>query len=159
VPVAPTESAARVMVMSMRPGAVCCVKVALAPPERMKLPSLTERTRKSDGSNVSVRVTVESRAALMTEIGTVYGPAPTRIAPPGGVTTTWADPRAVAADGAGGGTGGSCGAAAAGGVAGFCAVAGGGGVPGTGVGTNTVPGTGVLPGGVNTVPPAAGSPA
>ena len=44
----------------------------------MKLPSCTVRTRSSAGSNVSVSVMVDSREALATEIGTVYGPPPTR---------------------------------------------------------------------------------
>ena len=44
----------------------------------MKLPSCTVRTRSIAGSKVSVSVIVDSRDALVIEIGTVYGPPPTR---------------------------------------------------------------------------------
>src|SRR5262249_25975422 len=70
VPDAPVASAERVMVMSTRPGLTCCVKTAFTPPDRMKLPSLTARTRSSDGSKVIVSATVERREAFVTEIGT-----------------------------------------------------------------------------------------
>src|SRR5207249_1340067 len=80
------------IVTSIRPGLTCCVNVAFTPPDRMKLPSLTARTRRSEGSNVTVIATVDNRDAFVTEIGTVYGPPPTRIAVPGGDTMTCARP-------------------------------------------------------------------
>ena len=51
-------------------------------------PSFTARTRNSIGSNVNVSVIIESRDALTMEIGTVYGPAPTRNVVPGGEERT-----------------------------------------------------------------------
>ncbi|HEY2906270.1 MAG TPA: hypothetical protein VGJ29_10260, partial [Vicinamibacterales bacterium] len=53
-------------------------------------------------------VTVDSREAFTTEIGTVYGPPPTRNAVPGGVMITCAAPRpgeVVVSGVTGGGTG------------------------------------------------------
>ena len=50
VPVAPVASDERMTVISTRPGDTCCVKVALAPPDRMKLPSFTARTCSNPGS-------------------------------------------------------------------------------------------------------------
>ena len=41
---------------------------------------------------MSVSVTVEMRDASVIEIGTVYGPPPTRNVGPGGEMMTWADP-------------------------------------------------------------------
>src|ERR1019366_1164716 len=74
----------------------------------MKLPSCTMRTRRSAGLNVSVSVTVESRVAPTTEIGTVYGPPPTRNAVEGGERITCAEPTpadVIGASGAGVGEG------------------------------------------------------
>lgn len=73
-PDAPVASAARVMVMSTRPGFTCWVNVAFTPPDRMKLPSDTLRTRSNIGSYIKVIVIVDSRDAPATVIGTVYGP-------------------------------------------------------------------------------------
>ncbi len=42
----------------------------------MKLPSCTRAHAQLAGSKVSVSVTVDSRDASVTEIGTVYGPPP-----------------------------------------------------------------------------------
>src|SRR5436190_5948571 len=56
----------------------------------MKLPSCTVRTRTTAGLNVIVNDIDESRVALVTEIGSVYGPPPTRNSADGGETTTWA---------------------------------------------------------------------
>src|SRR5204862_5951071 len=92
VPDAPIASAPREIVMSTRPLPACWVKLALTPPVRMKLPSCTARTRMIAGSNVSVSVIVEIRVAPVTEIGTVYGPPPTRNVVPDGESSTWADP-------------------------------------------------------------------
>ncbi len=75
MPDAPVASPARVIVMSTRPGAICWVKVAFAPADRMKLPSCTLRTRSSAGSKVSVSETVDRRETFTIEIGIVYGPA------------------------------------------------------------------------------------
>ena len=80
------------IVMSTRPGAICWVNVAFAPPDRMKLPSCTLRTRSSAGSKVSVSVMVDSRETFVIEIGTVYGPPPTRNVARGGDRTTCAVP-------------------------------------------------------------------
>ena len=93
---------------------------ALAPPDRMKLPSFTARTRSSAGSKVSVSVIVESRETFVIEIGTVYGPAPTLNAVPGGVRSTCAAPSPgeliLAVSPVGGGV--ACAGGAAGGAAG-----------------------------------------
>src|SRR5580658_7049422 len=58
----------------------------------MKLPSWRLRTRSSVGSNVTVSEMVESLDTFEIEIGTVYGPPPTRNTAPGGVMATWAAP-------------------------------------------------------------------
>jgi hypothetical protein len=87
------------MVMSTRPVATCWVKVAFAPPDRMKLPSWTLRTRSSAGSNVSVSEIVESLDTFVIEIGTLYGPAPTRKPVAGGVMITCACPTPVVVTG------------------------------------------------------------
>ena len=125
--------------MSTRPAAAStiCVKVACAPPARMKLPSWTARTRSAAGLNVIVSDSPESRDAFVADTATVYGPPPTRNSGPGGVTTICAPALAiagfglvavapagaagiaagVAAEGAGGGTpaaGTPCGVAAPG---------------------------------------------
>lgn len=71
VPVAPVASDDRVIVMSTRPGDTCWVNAALAPPDRMKLPSFTARTRNSPGSKVNVSVIIDSRDTFEIEIGTV----------------------------------------------------------------------------------------
>ena len=127
VPVAPVASDERVIVMSTRPGADCWVNDALAPPDRMKLPSLTARTRSSAGSKVRVIVTVDSRDTLVTEIGTVYGPAPTLKTLPGGDRITWAEPSPGETVGASAGDAGGAAAEAAvgGGVAGAAGSGGG----------------------------------
>src|SRR5205085_536537 len=96
---------------------------------------------------------VDSRDALTTEIGTVYGPPPTRNAVPGGDRITCADPTpwvAVTVPGVPGGVvavGGVCavgaGAAGGGATAAACGVcgagvgAGSGGGAGAGVGVGT----------------------
>jgi hypothetical protein len=152
VPVAPVASPARAIVMSIRPGLTCWANVALAPPDRMKLPSCTTRGRMSAGSNVIVRAMVDRREAFATDTGTVYGPPPTRSVG-GGDNTICASPNPVDVVGpapAGGAAGvvGAGGAAAAGGVVGV-------GVGG-GVGTITVPGTGVASGGGATGCPPGG---
>ena len=124
MPDAPVESAALAIVMSMRPPVTCCENVALTPPDRMKVPSDTLLTRKSAGSNVRVNVTVDSRAALITESGTVYGPPPTRNVVPDGVIVTCAIPRP--GDVIGGGATGVGRGATVGGPAGGSVVAAGG---------------------------------
>src|SRR5437762_10670650 len=101
----------------------------------MKLPSCTARTRSADGLNVTVSERPDRRDALVAEIATVYGPAPTRKSVPGGVTTICAP--ALATTGA------------AGLVAG--AAAGGAGAAWTAV----VPGICELPGGTIDTPGAA----
>src|SRR5436190_6284480 len=152
VPDAPTTSAPREIVMSIRPPLTCWLNTADAPPVRMKGPSCTVRTRSTFGSNVIVRLMVVSRVAPLIDTGTVYGPPPTRNVVPGVEMTTCADPMpgvvignsAVGAGGGAGGAGGGC-VSTTGGVAGGAA----GGVAGGVVGgcTSTVPGTGVDPGG------------
>lgn len=159
VPVAPVASADRVTVMSTRPGATCCVNVAVAPPDRMKLPSFTPRTRNNPGSKVNVSVTIESRDTFTIDIGTVYGPAPTRNDVPGGVRTTWANPSPD--DDRSPPVVGAAGAAAAGGgtsegKTGLGVVGTGCGTGVCGVGTSTVPGTGVVPGGTASCVPGGG---
>ena len=131
----------------------------------MKLPSCTLRTRSSAGSKVSVSETVESRETFTIEIGTVYGPAPTRNVVPGGERITCASPTPGVVIGGSTGAGGgrrrgeaapACGAAADGAAAGGAASASGGcgGAAGGGCGgTTTVPGTGVVPGGGATMVP------
>src|SRR3954451_1930109 len=167
VPVAPVASADRIIVMSTRPLLVCCVNVAFAPPDRMKLPSLTTRTRSKAGLYVNVSVIDDSRLASVIEIGTVYGPPPTRNVVPGGDRITCAEPMPGVVVGSAGGVAACAGAAAggasaaAGGVAvpagGVPAVPGGGGAgAGVGAGTTTVPGTGVDPGGDPSVVPLGG---
>ena len=47
------------------------VNAALSPPCRMKVPSCTERARKTFGLYVTVNVTTETREAVLIEIGTV----------------------------------------------------------------------------------------
>lgn len=121
VPDAPVASALRVIVMSTRPPVDCWMKLALAPADRMKLPSCTLRTRRSAGSYVNVSVIVDSRVAATIDSGTVYGPCPTRNVVPGGEISTCAVPRPVDVVGGSG--------AAAGADADCC-----GGGPGTGVG-------------------------
>lgn len=140
--------------MSMRPvpASTICVKVAWAPPARMKLPSWTARTRTADGLNVSVSDNPDRREALVAETATVYGPAPTRNSGPGGVTTICAPAGAIAgeglvgvvAEGAGGGAPGTadCGPGPGGAGAGAA-------------GTAVVPGVGELPGGMIDTPGAA----
>src|SRR5437763_5568812 len=161
-------TAPREIVMSTRPPLACWVNVALAPPVRMKLPSCTARTRRIAGSKVSVSVIVVMRAAPLIEIGTVYGPPPTRNVVPGGDSTTCADPIpgdvvGVSAAGGWAATGGvvvAGGGVTAGGVSmtgGGGAAAGGGVVTGgVGGGASTVPGTGVVPGGSVTTAVAPG---
>src|SRR6266446_6933073 len=104
----------------------------------MKLPSCTARTRNADGLNVTVSERPDRREALVAEIATVYGPAPTRKSVPGGVTTICAPAPTT--------TG------AAGLVAG--AAAGGAGAAWTAV----VPGICELPGGTIDTPGAAAAP-
>ncbi|PYR06337.1 MAG: hypothetical protein DMG00_19305 [Acidobacteria bacterium] len=171
VPVAPVASAARASVMSMRFPFTCCVKVTLTPPARMNVPSFTLRTRSFVASNVSVSVSVERRVASVIEIGTVYGPPPTRNVGPGGDRMICADPMpgvvvgpgatgsaaggvAVVGAGVAGAVVGAAGAAPGGaGVGAGCAAGSAGtattfgGVCCCGCGTGTVPGTGVDPGG------------
>src|SRR5581483_5299869 len=129
----------------------------------MKLPSLTLRTRSFVGSNVSVSVKVEMRAASEIEIGTVYGPPPTRNVGPVGEMMICAAP--IPGDCVGTAAGSAVVGVGLGGTvagAGFTAAAWGGG--GTtmfdggcvwvGCGASTTPGTGVDPGGTATcVPP------
>src|SRR6516162_9490382 len=135
----------------------------------MKLPSFTLRTRSFVGSNVSVNVSVEMRVASVIEMGTVYGPPPTRKVGPGGEMMICAAPTpgdCVGADtcagvpGAGGVGGGGCaGAGDSGGAVGSIGTTtlDGGGVCGCG-GGSTVPGTGVDPGGTTScVPPGPGT--
>src|SRR5690242_19154476 len=88
----------------------------------MNPPSVTERTRSRAGSKASVIEIVERRDALLIEMGTVYGPPPTRTGVPGGVTTTIAAPNPAVVTGAsvaacwpGGGVAGAGGAAGDGG--------------------------------------------
>src|SRR4029453_6733531 len=96
---------------------------------------------------------VVTRASDVMEIGTVYGPPPTRNSVPGAVTTTCATPAAVLVDVSAGGC------AAAGGV--WAGVSGAGGVSAGGVagagwaggccvggccGNGTTPGAGNVPG-------------
>src|ERR1700676_2289669 len=116
VPDAPVASPARAMVMSTRPALACCVNVAFAPPDRMKLPSWTLRTRSSAGSNVNVSEMVESLDTFEIEIGTVYGPAPTRNPVPGGVRMTCATPTPAVVTGGSAGDGGGTAAAVGGGA-------------------------------------------
>ena len=80
----------------------------------MKLPSCTARTRTIAGSKVSVNVIVVIRVAPVIEIGTVYGPPPTRNVVPDGDRITCADPMpgetvGVSAAGGWAGVGGVCG--------------------------------------------------
>src|ERR687898_1447345 len=118
----------------------------------MKLPSCTDRTRSGPGLKVTVRDTVAIRGALVTEMGTVYGPPPTRNSVPGAVTATCATlpggaasagcgsaPGGVVALASGGGTGVSAGA--------WGCVCGGVWVGGDGSGgSGTTPGEGSVPG-------------
>src|SRR5262245_21857153 len=95
---------------------------------------------------------VDNRDTLLIDIGTVYGPAPTRNAAAGVDSVTCASPTpcvvvagAGPTDGVGAAAGGTvCGAAVCGGggCGAGCVAAG----AGCG-GTTTVPGTGVVPGG------------
>src|SRR5436190_9563191 len=114
-PDAPVESAARVSVMSMRFPLTDCAKTTLMPPARMKLPSCTVRTRSFVGSKITVSVIVEIRCASVIEIGTVYGPPPTRRVGPGGVISTCAEPTPADVVGTAGAV---CAGGLAGGVAG-----------------------------------------
>src|SRR3990167_2719962 len=145
VPDAPVESPARVSVMSIRPALVCWVKTTSMPPVRMKLPCCADRTRSFVGSYMSVSDTVDKPSPFVTEIGTVYGPPPTRRVGGGERTIcAWPSPDDVvgvwaAGSGGTGGNGGVVVSGAAGDGAGP-----GGAAPGTGVAgvTRTVPGTG-----------------
>src|SRR5688500_2191355 len=142
---------------STRPiaASTCCVNVACTPPVRRKLPSWTARTRRAAGLKVIVSVTLESCDAPAIEIGTVYGPAPTRNSGPGGerricppvgiaaVATGGVPPAAPCGVPAAGGTSPGCGAGATG-----CAGA---------AGSVVVPGTCELPGGTTTIPPGPGA--
>ena len=67
--------------MSMRPllSSTCWVNAGVTPPCRMNVPSCTLRTRSSAGLKVIDSVTADSRVAPEIDIGTVYGPPPTRI--------------------------------------------------------------------------------
>src|SRR4029077_10952589 len=127
--------------------------------DRMKLPSWTLRTRSSAGSNDNVSEMVESLDTFVIEIGTVYGPAPTRNAVPGGVRMTCATPRpAVVTGGSAGGGGGTAADVGGGAAEGGWAPGGGvvgcaGGAAGGAGGTTIVPGTGELPGGASTFTP------
>ena len=109
-PEAPTASLTRVMTMSTRPaaGSIRGVNEVATPPWRMKLPSCTVLARTADPLKVIVIVAVDARDTPLIEIGTGYGPPPTRNSVPEGVTITCAAPAAAAgAVGAGGsGTGG-----------------------------------------------------
>src|SRR5262245_8971525 len=106
---------------------------------------------------------VDRRDTLSTEIGTVYGPPPTRNVVPGGVTMTCAEPTTGEDEspgvgggvyGAGGAGGGSCGAGAGTGAATAGAVAGAAAAAfAVFGGTTTVPGTGDEPGGGARVTP------
>src|SRR5215470_1943791 len=103
----------------------------------MKLPSFTLRTRSFVGSNVSVNVSVEMRVASVIEMGTVYGPPPTRNIGPGGEMMICAAP--TPGDCVGGAA--CCGVAGAGGDAGVggagAGAADGGGAVGS-IGTTTL---------------------
>src|SRR5688572_31987630 len=81
------------MAMSARPvfASPACVNVALIPPDRMKLPSATARIRSTAGLYVTVTATLEICDAPEIEIGTLYGPPPTRKSPDGGDTMIWPD--------------------------------------------------------------------
>src|SRR5262249_22171369 len=131
----------------MRPaiGSTCCVNWAAEPPCRMKLPSCTLRTRSAAGLKVIVTETFERRDAFDTEIGTVYGPPPTRNSVPGGVSR-------ICAVCGGGGRAIGVGCAPAG--APVCVAAAGGGVP---AGAAVVPATCVLPGGITGTCAAGGT--
>src|SRR5438045_2723236 len=137
----------------------------------MKLPSCTVRRRRMAGSYCTVNVIVVRRVAPLIEIGMLYGPAPTRAAGGGEITTCaapipgdvigasgWTCAGGAAAGGTPGGVavGGVVSGVTVGGVAAGGVAAGGvvpGGVPGWGC-TSTVPGTGDDPGGaVTTAPP------
>src|SRR5439155_3795913 len=172
VPDAPVASAPRESVMSIRLPLTCCAKLTVTPPARMKLPSCTVRTRSFVGSKITVSVMVAMRDASVIEIGTVYGPPPTRSVGGGEMITCAAPMPADTVGTAGAGVGGcvvagATGAAAGGGVAGGgvvrtgaggCGGAVAGGVCVGCVGTNTVPGTGDVPGGgVTVVPPGPGN--
>src|SRR5438034_2252231 len=167
VPEAPMASAPRDIVMSIRPPLACCVNVALVPPVFMKLPSSTARTRRIAGSKVNVSVIVVIRVAPVIEIGTVYGPPPTRNVVPDGESTTCAEP--IPGDTVGVSATGGCTGAGGGCTAGGVSTTGGGGTGGgvaaggVGGGAATVPGIGVDPGGRVTtavvVPAAGGAPA
>src|SRR5215831_899310 len=102
----------------------------------MKPPSVTVRGLRSAGSYVTATVTVDRRVALLTVIGTLYGPPPTRNGVAGGVTMICARPMPALV------TGASAGEAAA-----FAAVAGGalaagGGAAGAGAAEAPPPGGG-----------------
>src|SRR6478672_8345557 len=137
----------------------------------MKPPSVTVRGLSTAGSYVTATVMPDRRVALLTVIGTLYGPPPTRNGVSGGVTmicacpipalvtgTSGVDVDAAAltgavpdAAGAGGGTAAGAGAAEA--------PPGGGGGAGAGcggVGVTTNPGTGDVPGGTCNVGGAGG---
>src|SRR5690349_15990742 len=127
-PDAPAESAVRVIAMSTRPVAASMrgVKVVATPPWRMNVPSCAVRTRNTFGLYVTVSVITDSRATLLIDTGTVYGPPATRNSVPGGVMITCAvegDGGVAVPAAAGGVAFTSRGGVAAGAVAGGVAVA------------------------------------
>lgn len=152
---APVLSPGRVTTMSMRPlfSSTWLLNAGVMPPWRMNVPSCTLRMRISAGLYVIDNVNVDRRVALAIEIGTVYGPLPTRISL-GGLNEIRAGAAIGSACVGAGVAGGVAGAAAGDDAAGAGGSAGGektctllGGETGAVCGAGTIPGIGELVGG------------